>query len=139
MSRDEIRRLMERYFQEVWNEGRLEVLDEILTPDYVNHTPSGPPPAPGPEGLKPIVEAIRSAFPDLEYTIEDMVVADDKVAVRTTMRGTQSGPLFGMPASGKSIEVGQMNIEWLRDGRIAEHWRRTDDVAMMRQLGQLPG
>ena len=136
MSTDDNRRLIERYFNEVWNEGRLEVLDEILADDYVNHTPSGPPPPPGPEGLKPIVAAIRSAFPDLEYTIEDMVVTDDKVAVRTTMRGTQTGELFGMPASGKPIEVGQMNIEWIRDGRIAEHWRRTDDVSMMQQLGQ---
>lgn len=136
MAPDDNRRLVERLFHEVWNGGELDLLDELLAPDYVNHTPSGPPPPPGPEGVKPIVAAIRGAFPDLEYTLEELVADDDTVAVRSTMRGTHEGDFFGIPPTGRRIEVAQMNFERVRDGRIAEHWRLTDDAALMRQLGQ---
>jgi steroid delta-isomerase-like uncharacterized protein len=127
-----------RYFGDVWNAGRLEVLDELLTADYVNHTPSTPNPAPGPAGLKPIVAAIRSAFPDLHYSIEDILVDGDEVAARVRVRGTHQGPLFGLPASGKVVDVPQINIEHFAGGRIREHWRVTDELTLMRQLGAVP-
>ena len=78
-------KLIKRYFDEVWNNGDLNVLDEIIAPNYINHNPGMPNPIPGPDGLKPIVEAIRKAFPDLKYVIKNMVVSDDQVAVQTTM------------------------------------------------------
>jgi len=88
--------LARRYFEEVWNQGKVDVLEELLAPDYVNHTPSFGTPPPGPTGLKPIVLAMRRAFPDLHFTIEDVVVAPDAVAIRTTMTGTHKGDLFGI-------------------------------------------
>jgi steroid delta-isomerase-like uncharacterized protein len=124
-----------RYFEEVWNQGRLDVLDELLAPDYVNHTPSTPNPPPGPAGLKPIVQAIREAFPDLHYRIEDAVATDDAVILRVVMTGTHRGALFGLAPTGRRIEVKQINIEHIRNGRIAEHWRVTDELTLMRQLG----
>jgi steroid delta-isomerase-like uncharacterized protein len=132
---DRNRAVVERYFEEVWNQGRLDVLDELLTGDYRNHTPSTVDPPPGPTGLKPIVAAMRRAFPDLHYAIERMVVAADAVAAQVTLTGTHRGDLFGLPATGRPVRVTQMNIERLRDGRIAEHWRVTDELALMRQLG----
>jgi steroid delta-isomerase-like uncharacterized protein len=135
--RDRNRVVVERYFEEVWNQGRLEMLDELLTGDYRNHAPSTANPAPGPAGLKPIVAAMRQAFPDLHYTIERLVVAQDAVAAQVTLTGTHQGDLFGLPATGRRVRVTQMNIERLRDGRIAEHWRVTDELTLMRQLGQL--
>ncbi|WP_164851263.1 ester cyclase [Larkinella soli] len=129
------RRLIEAYFQEVWNEGRLDRLDDLLTPDYRNHSSSIPNPQPGPEGLKPIVQAIRNAFPDLNYRIEDLIVTEDRVVARVVMSGTQTGDFFGIAPTGRRIEVSQMNIEAVRDGRIAEHWRLTDEAAMLRQMG----
>lgn len=129
------RRLIERYFEEVWNQGRLEMLDELIHAAYVNHSPGLPDPQPGPAGLKPIVAAMRIGLPDMHYTIEDMVIAPDKVAVRVTLRATHSGELFGMAPTGRRITVDQMQIERIENGQIIEHWRRTDDIGMLRQLG----
>ncbi|MFN4275243.1 MAG: ester cyclase [Ferrovibrio sp.] len=131
------RRLIERYFEEVWNQGKLDVLDELMHPAYVNHSPGLPDPLPGPAGLKPIVAAMRIGLPDMHYTIEDMVIAPDKVAVRVTLRATHTGDLFGMAPTGKRIEVDQMQIEHIEGGKIVEHWRRTDDMGLLRQLGQI--
>jgi steroid delta-isomerase-like uncharacterized protein len=129
------RRIGERYFDEVWNQGRLDVLDELLSPDYVNHTPSAGSPPAGPDGLKPIVQAIRQAFPDLHYRIEDVMATDDAVILRVVMTGTHHGSFFGLAPTGRRIEVNQINIERIRNGRIAEHWRVTDELVLMRQLG----
>ena len=130
-----VRTVIERYFEEVWNQGRLEVLDELLADDYVNHSSSLPGSPLGPAGVKPIVAAMRQAFPDLHYTIEHVVIGRDAVAVRTTMTGTHEGDLFGIPATGRRVAVTQMTLEQLRDGKIVAHWRNTDELGLMRQLG----
>ena len=104
------KQLIIRYFEEVWNQGHLNVLDEIIAPNYINHSPGIANPIPGPEGLKPIVAAIRKAFPDLNYTIENMVISEEQVAIHTTMRGTHQGDLFGLAPTQKKVEVSQMQI-----------------------------
>lgn len=124
-----------RYFEEVWNHGKLEVLDELLSPGYINHSPGMPNPEPGPSGLKPIVSAIRIAFPDLKYTVKNMVVSQDQVAVHVLMTGTHTGNFFGIAPTGKKIEVSQMQIERIEHGKMVEHWRVTDDLSLMKQLG----
>jgi len=131
-------KLMIRYFEEVWNNGKLEVLDELIAPNYINHNPGLANPMPGPDGLKPIVAGIRKAFPDLRYVIENIVVSDTKVAVHTTMYGTNTGEFFGLAPTNKTIKVSQMQIERIENNQIVEHWRVTDELTMMRQLGQLP-
>jgi steroid delta-isomerase-like uncharacterized protein len=128
--------LIRRYF-EVWNTGVLEPLDELLSSAYINHTPSTPNPPRGPEGLKPIIVAMRTAFPDLHYRIEDIVATPDRAVARVVMTGTHRGAFFGFPATGRPVRVNQINIEQIdRQGRIAEHWRVTDELTLMRQLGQ---
>jgi steroid delta-isomerase-like uncharacterized protein len=134
-ARTDATRVIARYFDEVWNQGRVEVLDELLTPDYVNHSPSIPNPRPGPADLKPIVREMRAGVPDLRYELLDLVIDGDKVAVFLRVTGTHAGRLFGMPASGRPFDIRQMQIEWLRDGRICQHWRITDELALLRQLG----
>ncbi|MET3877869.1 ester cyclase [Chitinophaga sp. OAE865] len=129
------KQLVERYFNEVWNNGQVDVLDELLRPDYINHTPSVPNPPKGPDGLKPIVKAIRKAFPDLHYTIKDVIATNNRIVARVVMTGTQTDSLFGIPPSGKRVNVNQINIEEIVDGKIAEHWRVTDELTMMKQLG----
>ena len=128
-------RTITRYFEDVWNQGRLEVLDELLAPDYVNHSSSLPDTPPGPDGVKPIVAAMRAAFPDLHYTIDQLLVADDGVAARVTLSGTHLGDFFGIPATGRAFTTTQMNLERMRDGLICEHWRNTDELDLLRQLG----
>lgn len=131
------RRLITCYFEEVWNRGRVELLDELLTPDYVNHSPSTPKPQRGPEGLKPIVRAMRDAVPNLHYEILDLICSADKAAIFLRVTGTHTGDLFGMAPQGRSFDVRQMQIEWIRDGRIDQHWRVTDELLWLRQIGQL--
>lgn len=133
--RREAHTIARRYFEEVWNQGRLEVVDELLSPTYINHTPSVGQPAPGPDGLKPIVAAIRRAFPDLHFAIEDLIVGPESVVIRTTMTGTHDGDLFGIPPTHRKVRVMQIQIERVKDGRIVEHWRVTDELTLMRQLG----
>jgi len=127
--------LIRDYFNEVWNKGNLDVLDDLLCPDYLNHSSSIPDSPPGPAGLKPIVTAMRMAFPDLHYAIQDLIITEDKVVARVKMTGTHTGDFFGIPPTNKSISVNQINIEYIENGRITEHWRITDENAMMSQLG----
>jgi predicted SnoaL-like aldol condensation-catalyzing enzyme len=127
-----------RYFEEVWNQGRVDVLDELLTSDYVNHSPSIPNPRPGPADLKPIVQAMRAGVPDLRYEMLDVIVDGDKVAVFLRVTGTHTGSLFGMAPTGRRFDIRQMQIEWLREGRICQHWRITDELSLLRQLGIFP-
>ena len=129
--------LVRRYFTEVWNEGNVAVLDEIIASDYVNHSPGMPNPAPGPDGLMPIITAMRQGFPDLHYEILHLVVTDDQVAAHTLMQGTHTGNFFGMSPTDKKINVAQMQIEKISNGKIVEHWRVTDDMTFMKQLGQI--
>jgi len=132
---DKNEQIIQTYFNEVWNKGHVDVLDELLSTAYINHTPSTPNPPKGAVGLKPIVLAIRKGFPDLHYEIKEIIATKDRVVARVVMTGTQSDTLFGIPPTGKRVEVNQINIEKIENGRIVEHWRVTDELAMMKQLG----
>lgn len=131
---DAKRRVIERYFGELWGKGRLELVDELLHEEYVNHSPSPGLPV-GREGLRIVVPAMRTAFPDLRYDLEELVIGDDRVATRTTMRGTHRGDFFGLAPTGRTVCVAQMTIERFRDGKIVAHHRVTDEAALGRQLG----
>ena len=131
MSDERVRAVLVRYYEEIWNQGRLEVCNELIAPDYVNHSaPLHGLPA-GPGGLKQIVAAVRRAFPDLHYTIEDIVLGGEKAALRTTLRGTHRGDLFGVAPTGRTVEVQELQIEHLRDGQIVAHWHLIDDTIPM--------
>jgi steroid delta-isomerase-like uncharacterized protein len=134
-SADEKRIVIERYFNQLFNQGKVELVTELLHPNYVNGSPGSPDLPRGRDGVAIVVKALRSAFPDLEYTIEDMVIGADAVAVRTTLRGTHRGDFFGLPSTGKRVEVSQMTIEHFKDGKIVAHHRVTDELALQRQLG----
>ena len=136
MKTEENKILIKRYFEEVWNQGKLEVLDEIIDANYINHSPGMPNPERGPKGLKPIIAGIRKAFPDLRFEIKNMVVTDDQVAIHCIMYGTHKSDLFGMAPTGKLVKVNQMQIERIINGKIVEHWRQSDDLGMLQQLGQ---
>lgn len=138
MQENQNRIVIHRYFEEVWNQGKLDVLDDLIAPDYLNHSASTANPKPGPADLKPIVAHMREAIPDLHYEILDLIIAGDKVAVYTRVTGTQASTLWGIAPSGKRIDVRQMQIEWLRNGQIVQHWRITDELGLLRQLGVIP-
>jgi len=132
---DENKKLIETYFLRVWNKGETDLLDSIIDENYRNHSPGGPvAPPPGAAGLKPIVDAMRHGFPDLNYSIKDLVITEDRIIARVVMTGTLLGELWGMQPNGRKVEVTQINIEYVKNGRITEHWRLTDELKMMNQL-----
>jgi steroid delta-isomerase-like uncharacterized protein len=139
MSTDENKAIIHRYFAEAWNRGDLSVLDEIVSPKYMNHNQAIPGLPPGPEGLKPIFAAFRQAFPDLQYTVEDQIAQGDIVVTRWTLHGTHLGEFMGIPATAKPVNVTGIQVERIIDRKITEHWRQSDDLGLMYQLGVLPG
>ena len=130
------KRTVRRFYEEVANEGRLEVLDEIAWPDHVEHYPF-PGQAQGVEGLKQRVSMIRAAF-NPTFVIEHLVAEGDTVAVMWTNRGTHVGEWFGFSPTGKSVTTRGVDIHLLRDGRLAEHWDVVDISEFLMQVGAAP-
>ena len=137
MSAEESKATMRRYL-DVFEQGNIDLLDELLAPDYTNHTPATPDLPTGPEGVNAVVSMFRSAMPDLALVIEDTIAESDKVAVRYTLEGTHEGELFGVPSTGRRLSIKSITVERVSDGRIREHWRITDSLEMMQQLGVIP-
>lgn len=129
------KRTARRVYEEGLNQGRLEVLDELLDPEAVNH--AAPPDHPGgPEGAKAIFRMIRDNAPEYQLTVHHVIGEDDLVAVHGTgATGPMRGEFFGVDVTGRSTEVPQVHIFRFRDGRIVEHWGIRSDLTAMRELG----
>jgi steroid delta-isomerase-like uncharacterized protein len=140
MSADANRRLFQRYFDDCANGGDLDLADEIFASDYLHHDPANPDPRPvvGPQGVKDHLTSLMGAFPDLKFDVEETIADDDQIIVRWTARGTNTGDYFGMPATGKSIEITGMNTWRVRDGQAIEGWVNRDDMGLLQQLGVVP-
>ena len=140
MSEDANRKLFQRYFDVVANGGNLDVADEIFASDYLHHDPANPDPRPvvGPQGVKAHLTSLKGAFPDLVFDIDDIVAEGDSIVVRWTARGTNTGDYFGMPATGKPIDITGMNTWNTRDGMAIEGWVNRDDMGLLQQLGVVP-
>ena len=137
MSEEENKALVRREFDEIWNGGQLEVMDEVYAADLAYHSP-GSPDIHGPEGLKPVAEMLRNAFPDIRFTLEDMVAEGDMVAVRWTLTGTNQGELMGVPPTGVPVEFEGNSIIRFDGGKYAEIWSSWDVRVMWLQLGVNP-
>lgn len=122
-------------FYDAINAGRLEIFEEVLAEDFVEHE-KFPGLEPTRAGARKMFEGMRAAFPDFRMTIDDMVAEDDKVFVRATMTGTHTGDFFGMAPTGRSMSVAFADFVRFEQGRVAEHWGVTDTATMMEQLGQ---
>ena len=125
---------------EVINEGRIDVIDEVLTPGYSEHMPI-PGFAPDREGLKGFLRALRTAFPDVRYTVLREIAEGDTVVQYVSVTGTMRGDFAGMKATGKSATWTEMHIVRVRDGLAVEHWGIVDMLTMLQELGlaQAPG
>jgi steroid delta-isomerase-like uncharacterized protein len=137
MSAEENKAIVRRFWG-VWEEGNIHLVDELLGPDYINHSPGIPDQPTGPKGVKAVVTMFRSGMPDLRVVIEDLIAEGDKVAVRYTLEGTHEGELFGVPPTGRRLSIKSITVERVSDGKIREHWRVTDSLDMMQQLGAIP-
>jgi steroid delta-isomerase-like uncharacterized protein len=127
-----------RTFEEVFNQGDLAIVDDLVAPDFLNHEVPPGMNNRGPDSTRQIVRMLRTAFPDLHVTIEDLVAEGDTVAGRVTMSGTHLGPFQGIPPTGRSFQQDHMLFVRFRDGKAIEHRAVRDDLGMMRQLGVIP-
>ena len=137
MSAEESKTIV-RQFWGVWGEGNVGLVDELLAPDYVNHSPEIPDQPEGSEGVRAVVDMFRSGMSGLRVVIEDMIAEGDKVATRYTLEGTHEGELFGVPPTGRRLSIKSISVERVSEGKIREHWRITDTLDMMQQLGVIP-
>lgn len=129
--------IIHRHVEEVFNQGDLSFVDRIIADDYVCHFTESIK-FEGVEGFKQIVMAARNAFPDLHYTIEDVVAEGDKLAVCYTWTGTHQGVFLGIPATGKQITMKEAIFYHFQDGKEVEALPYVDMLAIYRQLGVSP-
>jgi steroid delta-isomerase-like uncharacterized protein len=129
----------ERIADEAFNQGRLEVLDELCSPEVVTHDPAEPEEVRGIEAHKARVRAYRTAMSDLRVVFEDVFASGDRVASRWTARGTHDGDLQGIAPTGRRIEITGMSIDRFdADGKVVETWDQWDNLGFMAQLGVSP-
>jgi len=137
VSSEENKAIFRRYVEEVGNEGRLELADEIFD-RYLAHQADGSVLERGPEDVKRFMGEFREAFPDFHSTVEDQIAEGDKVVTRWTMRGTHEGEFRGMPPTGNKLEITGIGIFRFSEGKVVESWDNFDQLGMMRQLGAIP-
>lgn len=133
---DQNKAIVSRAWDECFNKGNLDILDELIAADYVWHGPGQD--VSGQEGIKQLTGMMRQAFPDLEFAIESQTAEGDKMASRWTMRGTHKGDFFGVPATGKMAIFTGIVISRIANGKIAEEWEHFDHYGLLQQLGVVP-
>jgi steroid delta-isomerase-like uncharacterized protein len=134
MSTEHNKDVMRKVIEEGFNKANFSALDGLFAPVYQEHQFGMKPTL---EGMKKDVQFLRTAFPDLHLTIEDLIADDDKVWVRMVARGTNLGGFMG-PPNGKSFEISVMDVCRFEDGKIVEHWGAPDRFALLAQLELLP-
>jgi steroid delta-isomerase-like uncharacterized protein len=127
-----------RRWADIFNEGNLDLADEIYAPDYVDHDPTMPEDVRGVDGAREFYSMYTSAFPDAEITIEAQLAEGDTVATRWTAHGTHQGELMGVQPSGNRVEVMGVTISRIEGGKIVEEWDIYDALGMMQAIGAVP-
>jgi steroid delta-isomerase-like uncharacterized protein len=125
--------LVQRWFSEVWNEGRADAIDEMLADDAAVHGLG--PDLHGPAEFKHFHSAYRNAYPDVTIHIDDLVAEDDMVAVRWSASGTHRGDGLGFPATGRRAQFTGMVFVRIKEGKLVEGWNNFDQLGMLLQLG----
>lgn len=134
MSAEENKAIVRRYLEEAWIKGNLNILDELMAPNYARYLPGQTAPLDR-EGQKHRIAAFRAAMPDLEFLIEDLFAGGDRVGFRVKIRGTHQGTFLGVAPTGRQLTVTAIDIARLEDGKIVDHWGEMDMAGLMRQLG----
>ena len=125
----------ERVWIEGLNRGDASVADDVFASEGVIHINGSPEPNLSVEAFKQMVSGLLSAFPDLRFTIEDQIVAGDKVATRWSAEGTNNGAFGTVPATGRRVHINGLILDRVADGKVVERWEQWDQMSMMQQLG----
>lgn len=129
---------LERFVEEVINQGRFDAADEIVEENFVELDPL-PGQQQGREGLKDVIRMMRTGFPDIHWVIVETVASGDKVVSRFKWTGTHRGDFLGIPATGRQVAVAGVVIDRLVGGKMADSRILMDTLGMMQQLGVIPG
>jgi steroid delta-isomerase-like uncharacterized protein len=132
------RAVVQRFLEEVINQGRLEQANEIVAEDFVELDPL-PGQRQGREGLKEVIGMLRAAFPDMHWVVDEMIAEGEKVVTRFRWTGTQRGMFMGIPATGRSVVVKGVVIDRIVGGMMTDSRILMDTMALMQQLGVVPG
>jgi len=124
-------------FGEMVNTGQLDRLDEIITPDSVDHDPA-PGQGRGPDGYRTFFTMMRTAFPDLHIEVKHMVADDENVCFAYTLTGTHRGEFMGFAPTGRTFSASAAQVGRYEGGKLAERWGSTDELGILRQLGFEP-
>jgi steroid delta-isomerase-like uncharacterized protein len=125
-------------FDELWQQHKPELADKWFTPDLTFQTTIQPEPFRGPDGFREFYRQISGGFPDYDIHIDEVVAEGDKVVLRFTFRGTNTGDYFGIPSTDKPVTMRFIEIFTVRDGQIASIWHVANVLDVMQQLGFLP-
>lgn len=129
------KKLVRRFYEEVWDNGNLDVCDEVFAPDYVRHDLRATDPVSGPEGQKRIAADFRSAFPDLRVEVDLLLADGDYVVGRWTASGTHLGTWGALKPTGRRATFSAVNIFRFENGKVAEIWNHRDDLGLREQVG----
>jgi steroid delta-isomerase-like uncharacterized protein len=130
--------MVRRAIDEIWNRGNYALLREIAADDIVIHASPPGEDIQGHEGIVQFYGALRAAFPDLHFTIEDQIAAGDRVVTRWTASGTHAGEFQGIPPTGKAVRITGIDIDRIVDGKVVECWPEANELGLLQQLGALP-
>jgi steroid delta-isomerase-like uncharacterized protein len=126
-----------RVWDELWHQGNFRLMDELFDPGFVRHDPNRGD-LRGKENNEKFIRTMRSAFPDLHFTVDDVISQDDKVATRYHFAGTHLGAALGFPPTQKKVSYSGILIQRFVDGKIAEQWTEADLLGLFQQLGAIP-
>lgn len=137
MSEDN-KRLVGRALEEIYSRGNLELTEELIHPDFMDHEPAHEEQPTGPESVQQTVRRLHRAFSSLRFEVEDEIAEGDKVVQLVIMSGRHTGPLVGREPRGKEFAVRHIYIWRVACGKIVDHWGSRDDLGLLQQLGLLP-
>ena len=135
---EEAKAVVRRWNEEAWSGGNYDLAYEIISPNMTVHGAGGQQVGMGPEGLIELIRTWRTAFPDGYMSIEDLIVEGDLVGVRNSWHGTHTAEFYGIPPTGKRVDVTSIGLDRVVDGKVVEGWGEMDMVGMMQQLGAMP-
>jgi steroid delta-isomerase-like uncharacterized protein len=138
MSSETNKAIVQRYYDQIWNNGRLDLVEEFIAEDFSEDNGPNIPGLNGRDALKVVIGGIRASMPDLQITLHDVVAEGNKVVTRYSFAATHQGELMGIPATGNQLAVSGAAIFRLANARIEELWNFLDNLGMMQQLGVVP-